>query len=610
MSIFHGNQRDTKNITLIGLLEQNAEKFPTKEALKFKETVMTYEEVCKAVSQLAGLLQESGVKKESLVGIYMDRSEKMIISILAVMKAGGAYVPLDPAHPVERNRYIIEKSHAEVIISEQKYEEDFKASGKVISVDRIWDKIINGDVCTCENLLTEGKQLAYVIFTSGSTGNPKGVEVEHEGMMNYLLSVSDNLHLDESERGLSVVTITFDISISEMFLPLINVGTLIVADNETAKDGVLLTRLIEEEKINLCGFTPSTAYMLLDAGLNDLKGMKMLIGGEPWSISLAQSILECGCSQLWNVYGPTETTIYSTMYRITEKDTYIPIGPPIDQTDIYVLDQDMNPVEEGMEGDLYIGGIGVARGYYENKELTEERFIDNPIDKSGGRIYKTGDIVKCMNGTDIVYIGRSDFQVKVHGYRIELGEIESAIMKHEEVAQAVVVVSGENMDAKIQAFIKAKTENRPAVADLKKYVEDLLPYYMIPNVFNFVDEYPMTANLKVDRKALMLMGAENKDTTDEYVAPRNEIEEMVADIWMELLNIDKVSVCDDFLVLGGHSLLANRLVNKMNKLFGTTITLVEVFSRPMTIEQMALLVEDNLLSNLSDEEIEALMNGE
>lgn len=610
MSVLHGNQRNTKETTLIGLIEQQAKSCPKKEALKFHSTSMNYEELCQAVTKLAGKLQEKGVKQESLVGIYMDRSEKMIISLLAVIKAGGAYVPLDPAHPSERNKYIIEKSHIQTILSESKYAQAFDIAVEKICVDNIWDEITGGDPATCEELLTGGHQLAYVIFTSGSTGNPKGVEVEHEGMVNYLLSVSDHLKLDNSARGLSVVTITFDISISEMFLPLINGGTLVVADNETAKDGTLLTKLFSCEKIDLCGFTPSTAYMLLDAEIETLAGVKMLIGGEPWSISLAQSLLDLQVSQLWNVYGPTETTIYSTMCQITKENTYIPIGAPIDQTDIYVLDAQMHPVEIGAEGDLYIGGIGVARGYFENPELTAERFIPDPIEPARGRIYQTGDIVKCVNETDIVYIGRSDFQVKVHGYRIELGEIETAIMKHEDVAQVVVVVSGEQAEAKIKAYIKTKTDKNPSVAEIKAFVENLVPYYMVPNIFRFVDEYPMTANLKVDRKALMLMEDETDESASEYIAPRNEVEEMVADIWKELLNVDKVSVCDNFLELGGHSLLANRLVKKMNNAFGTSVALVEIFSRPMTVEEMAMLVEENLLSGLSDDEIAALLNGD
>ncbi len=608
MSRFFGKERDTKGVTLIGLFEKQAEEDPGKEALKFHDTSMTYSEVKDAVIRLAALLQKNGVGKESLVGIYMDRSEKMIISLLSVIKAGGAYVPLDPAHPVERNKYIIEKSHIGTILSEEKYKDTFDGSAKVICVDSIWEEMRNGEPAGCEELLSGGHQLAYVIFTSGSTGNPKGVEVEHEGMVNYLLSVSENLGLNGSERGLTVVTITFDISISEMFLPLINGGTLVVADNETAKDGDKLTRLIEEERIDLCGFTPSTAYMLLSAEIKSLSGMKMLIGGEPWNISLAQDLLDLGCSQLWNVYGPTETTIYSTMYQIRKEDTYIPIGSPIDQTDIYVLDSDMHPVEGDAEGDLYIGGIGVARGYFENKELTDERFISNPVDPERGRIYKTGDIVKCVNGKDIVYIGRSDFQVKVHGYRIELGEIETILMKHSEVAQAVVVVSGENAEAKIKAFIKTKGESRPSVEEIKKFAEERLPYYMVPNLFRYVDEYPMTANLKVDRKALMNMEDETSADETEFIAPRNEVEEMIADIWKELLNVEKVSVRDNFLVLGGHSLLANRLVKKINKAFGTDIALVEIFSRDMTVEEMGNLVEENLLSGLSEEEIEALLN--
>ena len=608
MSRFFGKERDTKGVTLIGLFEKRAQENPEKEALKFHDTSMTYSEVKDAVIRLAALLQKNGVGKETLVGIYMDRSEKMIISLLSVIKAGGAYVPLDPAHPVERNKYIIEKSHIGTILSEEKYKDTFDGSSKVICVDSIWEEIRNGEPAECEELLSGGHQLAYVIFTSGSTGNPKGVEVEHEGMVNYLLSVSDNLGLNGSERGLTVVTITFDISISEMFLPLINGGTLVVADNETAKDGDKLSKLIEEEKIDLCGFTPSTAYMFLSAEIKSLSGMKMLIGGEPWNISLAQDLLNLGCSQLWNVYGPTETTIYSTMYQITKEDTYIPIGSPIDQTDIYVLDSDMHPVEGDAEGDLYIGGIGVARGYFENKELTDERFIANPVDPERGRIYKTGDIVKCVNGKDIVYIGRSDFQVKVHGYRIELGEIETILMKHSEVAQAVVVVSGENAEAKIKAFIKTKGESRPMVEEIKKYAEERLPYYMVPNLFRYVDEYPMTANLKVDRKALMNMEDETPADETEFIAPRNEVEEMIADIWKELLNVEKVSVRDNFLVLGGHSLLANRLVKNINKAFGTDIALVEIFSRDMTIEEMGNLVEENLLSGLSEEEIEALLN--
>ena len=610
MCKLYGKKSSTKNVTLMELIEDSAKRFPDKTALKCNGNHLTYPELVRAVGNLACILQKNGIGKESLVGIYMDRSEKMIVSILAVLQAGGAYVPLDPAHPADRNRYIIEKSHIGVVLSESIYESVFNSSASVLPVDRLWNDIISEQHEIPENLFGGTDQLAYVIFTSGSTGNPKGVEIQHEGMVNYLLSVSENLGLDESAIGLSVVTITFDISISEMFLPLINGGTLVVADKNTAKDGGLLAKLIHEEKINLCGFTPSTAYMLLDADINDLTGMKMLIGGEPWSISLAKDILKCGCSQLWNVYGPTETTIYSTMCRITEKDTAITIGQPIAQTDIYVLDNEMKPVEPGKEGTLYIGGIGVARGYFENEALTNERFIPNPIDPERGRIYNTGDVVRFNGGENIIYVGRSDFQVKVHGYRIELGEIEVALSKHPGVSQAVAVVVGEDKNAKIHAFIKQKEGNRLNGSEMKAHVDNLLPYYMVPNLYTFVEEFPMTANLKVDRKALMSLEMNSTEEAKEFIAPRNEFEEGIAEIWCQLLSLDQVSVCDDFLELGGHSLLANRLVNRINKSFGSSITLVEFFARPMTVEEMALLVEENLLADLSDEELAELLKEE
>ena len=610
MSVFYGQPRATKGVTVISLIEEKAALYPEKEALKCNDRVLSYRSMVSAVDMLASLLQEKGVKKEEPVGIYLDRSEKMVVAILAVWKAGGAYVPLDPAHPKERNKYIIEKSRIGVILSQKEYENDLDFAGTVICLDQIWDSLLCEKRSEPENRIGGDNQLAYIIFTSGSTGNPKGVEVEQEGVVNYLLSVSDNLKLTDSARGLAVVTITFDISISELFLPLINGGTLVIADNETAKDGAAICRVFESERINLCGFTPSTAYMLLESGLDNLGGISMLIGGEPWSMSLAKQLLECGCNGLWNVYGPTETTIYSTMCQILPSNTYIPIGEPIDQTDIYVLDANMKPVSDGAEGDLYIGGIGVARGYYGNPELTAERFIANPVDPERGRIYKTGDIVKIVDGTQVVYVGRSDFQVKVHGYRIELGEIEAALARNEKVAQAVVVVTGGEQDAKIRAFVKVKPDTQLTAAELKEFAEGQVPYYMVPNIFTFLEEYPMTANRKVDRKALMAMEAEPVASENEFVAPRNEFEEIIAGIWGDLLNLEQVSVKDDFLELGGHSLLANRLVNRINKELGTTITLVEFFSRPMTVEEMAMLVEENLLSGLSEEELAELMQAE
>lgn len=607
-SIFHGKKSMVQGRNLMGLIREKALLYPEKEAVSCGDVSLTYTELLNKVVGLAEILKQHGLQNESKVGIYMSRSEKTVVAILAVLEAGGAYVPLDPQHPADRNGYIIEKSKAKLIISEEKYKESVPGTGEVLCIDMLWDKLDGYALKDAKESIMGGNQLAYVIFTSGSTGNPKGVQVEHGGMVNYLLSVSENLGLDDSVRGLAVVTITFDISISELFLPLINGGTLVMADNTTAKDGMLIAGLMEKKKINLCGFTPSTMYMLLDAGKGSFEGVKFLIGGEPWSITLAKDVLRRNCSQLWNVYGPTETTIYSAMARITEDDEVVSIGQPIAGTDLYILDENRNEVGNGCEGELYIGGVGVARGYFENEALTDKSFIKNPFDTEAGRIYKTGDIVSLNQKNQIVYVGRSDFQVKVHGYRIELGEIETALSSYPAVEQAVAVVAGTEKDAVIKAFVKCRQNENPDIADIRAFMETKVPSYMIPGMIIPVDEYPMTPNLKVDRKALIHLETGKKEDRKEFIAPRNEIEEGIAELWSALLGMESISVNDDFLELGGHSLLANRLVIKMNKEFGTTVTLVDLFSRPMTIEEMALLVEDNLLAGLSEEELNELLN--
>lgn len=600
-----GKLRDTSGIKLERLIKEQAASHMDKTAVKCRNYSFTYRQMECLTDKFAAYLQKLGVGKETLVGIYMDRSSKMVLSVLSVLKAGGAYVPLDPAHPEDRNRNIIQQTEMKYLITQKSYADKLEEDGrKLILIDADWDEIINDTELSLPEELSSGDhQLAYVIFTSGSTGKPKGVEIEHEGMVNYLLSVSDELSLDDSVTGLSVVTITFDISISELFLPLINGGTLVVADNEESKDGSLIAELMRNEKITLGGFTPSTAFMILESGWDDLTGIKLLIGGEPWNMELAETILKRGCAGLWNVYGPTETTIYSAVSRISSGDKFISIGSPVDQTDLYVLDEKLEPANEG---ELYIGGIGVARGYYKNPELTSEKFISSPFEPEK-RIYGTGDLVKKIDENTIVYISRKDFQVKVRGFRIELGEVEAAAAGISGVEQAVAVVTGEEYETKLCVFIKMLPGYSSGASEIKTHLENILPYYMVPGIISFIDEFPMTSNMKVDRKKLTEIVKEDISTGSEFIEPRNEIEEEIVNIWKEVLDIKKISVLDDFLELGGHSLLANRLVIRINKAFGTGISLIDVLSRKMTVEEMANLVEEDLISGLSEEDLEALM---
>lgn len=601
---YTGKVHLTRESQLVSLIQRQAQLRPDKVALECGEELITYGELEQLITRYANYLIRQGVTKESLVGIYVNRSAKMIVTLLAILKAGGAYVPMDPSHPMERNCYIIEEAELPIIITEKELVQELPEGSKRLCLEDIWNGL-SQELPDFQGEQQDLHQRAYVIFTSGSTGKPKGVEVLQDGMMNYLLCVSEKTELDDTAIGLSVVTITFDISISEMFLPLINGGTLVVADNSMVKDGEQLVKLIQKRKINLMGFTPSTAYMLLDSGWESAQGMTLLIGGEAWNMELAEELLRRGCKQLWNMYGPTETTIYSAMSEIHTNDLRITLGEPLDRTELYVLDEKRKPVKKEQEGELYIGGIGVAKGYLHREDLTKERFIQNPFGE--GRLYKTGDLVKKMEDGTIVYLGRMDFQVKIRGYRIELGEIESALQRMESVAQAVVVVRGNDRNAKLCAFVKVKEGEDLNTLEVREHLEKLIPSYMIPNVFTFVSEFPMTPNRKVDRKALMEM-MEQEQSHLGYVAPRNEIEETIASLWEELLEVKQVSVLDDFLALGGHSLMANRLLIRMNRAFGTNVSLIELLSNVMTIEQMALTVEENLLSGLSEEELASLMS--
>ncbi|PHV70428.1 amino acid adenylation protein [Sporanaerobium hydrogeniformans] len=605
--VLNGKKRDTKNLTVVRLFEKQAIENQNKMALKFRDKTFTYKELNQKGNQVAHYLRSIGVKNGELVGIYLERSEQMIVVLLGILKAGAVYVPLDPTHPQERNNYIIKKSAMKWLMTHTELEGDVTHEGlQKICIDQKWEVIEKG---CCENLDINYKEsdLAYVIFTSGSTGKPKGVAIRHEGVANYLLCMRETLDLSGDERALATITITFDVSVSEIFLPLISGATLIFVGSEEVKDGMKLKALIDEEGITLMQPTPSTLYMLLDAGWKGNQRLSIVVGGEAWNIQLAKKLMEDEIKSLWNVYGPTETTIYSTIAKITSENTFIPLGQPIDQTTLYVLDEKMNPIEVGEEGELYIGGVGVAKGYLNNEELTRESFIQNPFGEEQERIYKTGDIIKRVDKETLAYIGRKDFQVKIRGFRIELGEIEKAILMQPGVSQAVVVAVTKDKDTRLCAYVKGLINNSLNTLEVRHNLEKLLPPYMIPNFIIALEEFPQTSNGKIDRKALMNQEVQSIETND-YVAPRTEFEQEIANLWEELLDIEGIGIKENFLELGGHSLMANRLIIRMNKSFGTTLTLLDILSSKLTIEDMARIVEDNLLSNLSEEELEELLS--
>lgn len=605
--VFKGNETNLNNITLISLFEEQAQKNKKKVALQFQEKKYSYEELNSRSNQFAYCLKEIGVNKETLIGVYLERSENIIITLLGILKVGATYVPLDPIHPIERNTYIIKQAQIKYVITQKNLVEEIADQLiEKICIDEIGESICRQPQTNLEEIL-DLNQLAYVIFTSGSTGKPKGVAIKHQGVANYLSSMREGLDLTGDEVAIATITITFDFSVTELFLPLVSGAKLIITETEVAKDGTRLKQLIEQEEVTLLQTTPSTLYMLLDAGWMGNEELVMLVGGEAWTIQLAKELLNRPHKSLWNAYGPTETTVFSSLARINREDEVIALGKPINNTILYLLDEEMNPVDVGEEGELYIGGVGVAKGYLNNELLTKENFVRNPFIEENNLIYKTGDIIKQVDKGTLIYTGRKDFQVKVRGFRIELGEIEKAILSDPKVSQAIVVAVIKQEQTNLCAYVKCKEDSMTNQLEIKYALEQLLPSYMIPNFIILVQDFPKTANGKIDRKALMAQQIE-KNNSNEYLAPRTEIEEEIVGLWEELLELKPIGIREEFLELGGHSLMANRLVIRMNKLFGTNLTLLDILATKLTVEDMARVVEENLLNNLSEEELAMLLD--
>ncbi|RXE60340.1 amino acid adenylation domain-containing protein [Acetivibrio mesophilus] len=395
------------------------------EFLHYKNNVYTFKEIDILSDNLAYLLKLKGIGPNMLVGVYLERSADMLIALLAVLKAGGAFLPLEPNYPIERNRFIISDAKLDCIIVHNKYKDDLGIDeSKMICLAADWKE--KSTSCEPFEMLVQvdNDNLAYVMYTSGSTGKPKGVMIQQKALVNLIISIQNKICLTEKDVFLAVTTLCFDISILELFLPIYAKAKLVIAEQEIVADAKRLIQKIEDMDVTIMQATPSTWRMLLDSSWSGSRNMAILCGGEALSKKLAMSLLK-KCRNLWNMYGPTETTIWSLIGKVSEDDQKISIGYPIDNTVVYILDDNMNEVAYGEIGELYIGGLGVAKGYLNRPEVTQERFIQNPIDDRCDIIYKTGDLVRRLDNNSLEYIQRADFQVKIRGFRIELNEIES-----------------------------------------------------------------------------------------------------------------------------------------------------------------------------------------
>jgi amino acid adenylation domain-containing protein len=573
------------------LFEAQVEKTPDAIAVVFENQQLTYRELNNRANQLGHYLQKLGVKPEVIVGVCMKRSSEMLIALLAILKVGGAYLPLDPAYPQERLTFMVGDSQSKVLLTQSHLVELFaKSNVHLVCIDRDSQLLSQQNI---ENLFTEVKSndLAYVIYTSGSTGVPKGVAIEHQSCV-ALLTWSREVFTDDDLAGvLASTSICFDLSVFELFVPLSWGGRVILVEN-----ALHLPSLVAE--VSLVNTVPSIIAELLQVDGLPPSVRTVNLAGEPLQNQLVQQIYQNHHIQkIFNLYGPSEDTTYSTFTQIN-RDSSVTIGRPIANTQIYLLDTKLQPVPIGVPGEIYIGGAGLARGYLNQPELTKKRFISNLLNhKLQSRLYKTGDLARYLPDGNLEYLGRIDHQVKIRGFRIELGEIENALLKHPAVREIVVLAREDKPRIQqLVAYIVLLADQTPTINELRSYLKELLPEYMIPGVFIFLDTLPLLPNGKIDRRALPVPEGLRPTLTTTYEVPQSEAEQQIAKLWQELLNLDKVGIYDNFFDLGGHSLLMIQLNHKLRSILQRDISVVTMFQNPTIYSLAQYLSQEQELS--------------
>ena len=575
------------------LIEAQVERTPEAIAVKFGERQLSYRELNARANQLARHLQKLGVGTDVLVGVSIERSLEMVIGLLGVLKAGGAYIPLDATYPKDRLSFMVEDSGLKVLLTQESLVEIWAGHQiEIVSIDREWTAISRNETVNL-SIAVEPVNLAYVIYTSGSTGRPKGVQICHRNLVNFITSMSLRPGLTSADSLLAVTTISFDIAALELYLPLATGACCVIASEEVLADGGQLANMLEEHDITVMQATPSTWRLLVESGWTGKADLRILCGGEAMARELADQLLSRSAA-LWNMYGPTETTVWSATYPVTTGGPIL-IGRPILNTQMYILDHNLQPVPSGMVGELYIGGDGLAKGYFNRPELDAERFISHSFScNSGLCLYRTGDRARYHADGNIECLGRIDTQVKLRGFRIELGEVESVLREHPAVRDACVVVREDSpADARLIAYVISDTEEA-GLDDLPRFLKEKLPNYMIPRVVALT-RFPLTPNGKLDRRALP--APQGTDLTEDLAPdePLDPIEQVVADIWSEVLSLQHVSLYDNFFDLGGHSLLATQVVARLEKKLGMRLKPRELAFQ--TLGQIAARFRDRVCLN-------------
>ena len=576
---------------------------PSQVAIVHDGEQLSYAELNARANQLAHHLRAIGVKPGSPVGICIPPSIDMVVGLLGILKAGAAYIPLDPSYPRPRLSFILNDVKVLFLLTQPELLDtlpDHSARAICLDAER---QAISEQSTDEPGVFISALSPAYIIYTSGSTGQPKGVQISHRAVVNFLTAMSRQPGLNHDDVLLAVTSLSFDIAGLELYLPLITGARLVLASREETMDGALLLKKLLQSGATAMQATPTTWRLLVAAGWQGPAPFKVLCGGEALPSDLAQELTKRS-AEVWNLYGPTETTVWSTVQRLDhERD--VTIGRPIANTQIYLLDDHLQAVSHRVPGQLYIGGAGLAIAYLNQPALTAERFVPNPFGTDGARLYQTGDLARYRLNGEIEYLGRLDQQVKIRGFRIELGEIEAVLSAHESLREAIVVAretaSGDQQlvayvvrdsDRKIGTGEAAADESRSKlVPTLRAYLKENLPEYMVPAEFVLLAKLPLTPNSKIDRRALQAMKIELDRRGESLIEPRDVVELQLAHIWEELLDVRHVGVRDDFFRLGGHSLLAVRLMARIQASFGQNLPLASLF-QGATIEKQARLLRE------------------
>jgi amino acid adenylation domain-containing protein len=603
------------------LFEQQVKLTPHAIAVAHQRLQLTYAELNTRANKLAHHLKKFGVGAESLVGVCVERSMEMLVAVLATLKAGGAYLPLDPTYPKSRLDFMLEDSGVKVLLTEARLLQalpEYKRT--IVCLDK--DAAIIDGGSDANLIETSGPtDLAYVIYTSGSTGNPKGTMIEHRSIVNFIQAAVQEYEISPADRVLQFASMSFDTSAEEIFPALISGATVVLRTDAMLSSARDFLQACDELEITVLDLPTAYWHELADELTTDSLRLPdslrlVILGGEKalperlasWRRRASAAV------KLVNTYGPTETTVVATVCDLSKhatessSETEVPIGRPLHNTLVYVLDSNLRPVPIGVPGELYIGGAGVARGYLHRPELTAEKFITNPFaDARAPRLYKTGDVVRYRADGNIEFLSRIDNQVKIRGFRVEAGEIEQALRSHARVSDVLVLVQEDRAGEKrLVAYVVAAPAGQPTTTELREFLSTKLPAYMLPSAFVMIESFPLLPNGKIDRKLLPLLEQERPALAADFAPPRSPLEESVAKVWREVLKKDQVGIHDNFFELGGHSLLGAKLISNLRRNLHCELSLIDVFQSP-TIERLTEVIYQRQTESAAEEELSVLL---